>query len=160
MSYSKRKWLFPSVQRAERLFTRLPRPPPLFFCVESFTSDLNFPSFILPYTDLIEPGALPFFFSSVHELLRERAPIFSGSKFAGRRSKMSSFVLLIAFLINFLSSVVQLDGRPVKSLTAAELLSNAQRAQQLNAVFQTLSVGDACNCENSFQIGGSKLIPY
>ncbi|KAJ4466595.1 hypothetical protein C8R41DRAFT_71811 [Lentinula lateritia] len=57
---------------------------------------------------------------------------------------MSSFTLFLAFLIVFSSSVIQLHGRPVKSLTTAELLTNAQLAQQLNAAFQSLSSGDAC----------------
>ncbi|KAH7874820.1 uncharacterized protein C8R40DRAFT_230702 [Lentinula edodes] len=57
---------------------------------------------------------------------------------------MSSFSLFLAFLVVFSSSVIQLHGRPVKSLTTAELLTNAQLAQQLNAAFQSLSSGDAC----------------
>lgn len=67
---------------------------------------------------------------------------------------MSSFSLFLAFLVVFSSSVIQLHGRPVKSLTTAELLTNAQLAQQLNAAFQSLSSGDACTCEYATDCSG------
>jgi len=55
------------------------------------------------------------------------------------------------FAILGLSLLVHVHARPTENLGTEDLLANGQKAQQLNAAFQNLTVDDACS--STFPIG-------